>query len=78
MGAIIVPDEDAVKAHFKGRRLTREELTAFIIEYAQGVCRASVADYKQPRKFDVRFDPLERTGTMKVRRVVYKGCLDEQ
>ncbi len=77
VGAIIVPDEDAVKAHLKQKTMTREEVAAFIVEYAQGVCRASVADYKQPRKYDVRFDPLERTGTMKVKRGVYKGALDE-
>lgn len=77
IGAIVVPDEDAVKAHLKQKTMTREEVAAFIVEYAQGVCRASVADYKQPRKYDVRFDPLERTGTMKVKRAVYKGALDE-
>lgn len=78
VGAIIVPDEDAVKAHLKQKTMTREEVAAFVIEYAQGVCRASVADYKQPRKYDVRFEPLERTGTMKVKRAVYKGALDER
>ena len=78
IGAIIVPDEDAVKAHLKQKLMTREDLTAFIVEYAQGVCRASVADYKQPRKYDVRFDPLERTGTMKIKRGVYQGALDER
>ena len=78
IGAIIVPDEDAVKAHLKQKLMTREDLTAFIVEYAQGVCRASVADYKQPRKYDVRFEPLERTGTMKIKRGVYQGALDER
>ena len=77
VGAIIVPDEDAVKAHLKQKLMTREEIAAFIVEYAQGVCRASVADYKQPRKYDVRFEPLERTGTMKIKRGVYQGALDE-
>ncbi len=77
VGAIIVPDEDAVKAHLKQKLMTREEVAAFIVEYAQGVCRASVADYKQPRKYDVRFEPLERTGTMKIKRGVYQGALDE-
>ena len=77
VGAIIVPDEEAVQRHLKDEILTREDLTAFIVEYAQGVCRAAVADYKQPRKFEVRFEPLERTSTMKVRRVVYAGALDE-
>ena len=77
VGAIVVPDEDAVRAHLKQKTLTQDEISAFIVEYAQGVCRASVADYKQPRKYDVRFEPLERTGTMKVKRAVYKGALDE-
>ena len=77
VGAIIVPDEDAVKAHLKEKSLTREEIRNFIVEYAQGVCRARVADYKQPRKFVVQFEPLERTSTMKVRRVIYAGTLDE-
>ncbi len=77
VGAIIVPNEDAVKAHLKGRVLTREEMGKFIREYAFGVCRASVADYKIPRKFRVHFEPLERTPSMKVRRVVYAGTLDE-
>ncbi len=78
VGAIIVPDEDAVKVHLKGRVLTREEMGKFIREYAFGICRASVADYKIPRKFRVHFEPLERTPSMKVRRVVYAGTLDEE
>ena len=77
VGAILVPDEDAVKAHLKLKTMTKEEISTFIIEYAQGVCKASVADYKQPRKFDIRFEPLERTGTLKVKRGVYKNALDE-
>lgn len=77
VGAIIVPDEEAAAKHLKEEVLTREDLEAFIVQYAQGVCRASVADYKQPRKFVVKYDPLERTGTMKVKRAVYSGTLDE-
>ncbi len=77
VGAIIVPNEDAVREHLKGRTLTREELSKFIREYALGVCKVSVADYKIPRKFVVMFEPLERTPSMKVRRVVYAGTLNE-
>ena len=57
--------------------LTREELAKFIRDYALGVCRASVADYKIPRKLQINFEPLERTPSMKIRRVVYAGTLDE-
>lgn len=77
VGAILVPDEDAVKEHLKGRVLTREEMAKFVRDYALGVCKASVADYKIPRKIKIEFDPLERTSSMKVRRVVYAGTLDE-
>ncbi len=78
IGAIVVPDEDAVRDHLKGRTLTHEELAKFIREYAIGVCKATVADYKIPRKIVVHFEPLERTPSMKVRRVVYAGTLDEK
>ena len=77
VGAILVPNEEAITAHLKGRVLTQDEMAKFIREYALGVCRASVADYKIPRKFEVRFEPLERTSSMKVRRVVYAKTLDE-
>lgn len=77
VGAILVPDEEAVRDHLKGRTLTRTEMSRFIRDYALGVCRASVAEYKIPRKFRVDYDPLERTPSMKVRRVVYAGVLDE-
>ena len=77
VGAIVVPDEDAVRAHLKDKALTREEMAIFITGYVQAACRAQLADYKLPRKIEVRFDPLERTSSMKVRRVVYKGALDE-
>jgi len=77
VGCLVVPDEEAVQAHLKGRTLTRDEMAKFIREYALGVCRASVADYKIPRKFQVAFEPLERTSSMKVRRVAYAGMLDE-
>ena len=77
VGCLLVPDEEAVLAHLKGRILTRDEIAKFIREYALGVCRASVADYKIPRKFQVSFEPLERTSSLKVRRVAYAGMLDE-
>lgn len=77
VGAILVPDEEAVREHLRGRVLTREELAKFIRDYALGVCRASVADYKIPRKLQISFEPLERTPSMKIRRVVYAGTLDE-
>ena len=77
VGAIVVPDGEAAAAHLKRESLTREELRAFTVSYVQGVCRASVADYKIPRKIEVRFEPLERTPSMKIKRGLYAGSLDE-
>lgn len=77
VGAIIVPDAEALQEAFPGRTLSRAETVDYLTAYAKDVCRRSVAEYKQPRKFEVRFEPLERTGTMKVRRAVYARQLDE-
>ena len=38
---------------------------------------AELADYKRVRKVVVYREPLERTSVGKVRRVTYKGKLDE-
>jgi hypothetical protein len=38
---------------------------------------AELADYKRVRKVVVSHEPLERTSIGKVRRVAYKGTLDE-
>ncbi|MCL1920908.1 MAG: AMP-binding protein [Kiritimatiellaeota bacterium] len=65
VGAIIVPKEDAVA----DEEAIREAVSA--------LCRKHLADYKLPRKIVFRKDALERTSTMKVRRVTYAGTLDE-
>ena len=38
---------------------------------------AELADYKRPRKVVISKEPLERTSVGKIRRVTYKGQLDE-
>jgi len=77
VGAILVPDTDAVTAHNKGMPLTGTDTETLVRETVLECCRRLLADYKMPRKLLVRHTPLERTSTLKVRRVVYAGSLDE-
>lgn len=78
VGAIIVPDAEAVTGWHKGVALSHEATEALLREEVIERCRAQVADYKMPRKIVVRHEALERTSTLKVRRVVYAGTLDER
>jgi hypothetical protein len=45
-------------------------------ELVQACCQ-DVADYKRVRKVMVSREPLVRTSIQKVKRVAYKGMLDE-
>lgn len=75
VGAIVVPELDAIRAAHGGRELAWSEIDALLREVVQQQCR-ELADYKHPRKLDIRRDPLERTATQKVRRHIYQGVLD--
>jgi len=78
VGAILVPNVEAVTAWHKGTPLSDAAAEAFLREEVLERCRKQIADYKIPRKIVVLHTPLERTSTMKVRRVVYAGTLDEK
>ncbi len=78
VGAIIVPNTEAITAWHKGLPLSPAAADAFLREEVLEACRKQVADYKLPRKIVILSDPLERTSTLKVRRVVYASTLDEQ
>ena len=77
VGAILVPDTDAVTAHNRGAPLTEADTETLVRDAVLERCRRLLADYKMPRKLTVRQTPLERTSTLKVRRIVYAGSLDE-
>jgi hypothetical protein len=53
-----------------------DEVEKTAIKRAQEKC-AELADYKRVRKVLVMKEPLVRTSIGKVKRVVYKGMLDE-
>jgi len=76
VGAICHPDEEWFKARNGGKLPPWEEMEKETIKAVQTRC-AELADYKRVRKVVVYKDPLERTSVGKVRRVVYKGKLDE-
>ena len=72
VGAILVPDLDAIKAQRNGVEPPWTEIDLLMRQVARDQCR-ELADYKHPRKIEVRREPLERTATQKIRRCVYQG-----
>ncbi len=77
VGAIIYPNEDWFKDQNGGTLPPREEMEKTAIKRAQERC-AELADYKRVRKVVCWPEPLERTSIGKVRRVTYKGKLNEE
>ena len=76
VGAIVVPDVEAVRAAEPGAD-TNKAVAAVVRRELRVLCRGTLAEYKLPRKVDVRFVPLERTPSMKVKRFLYSRALDE-
>jgi long-chain acyl-CoA synthetase len=76
VGAIVHPDEDALTARNGGVPMSWEEMEKIATFGIRTRCQ-KLADYKRPRKILVLHEPLERTSIQKVRRVAYKGMLDE-
>ena len=66
---------EALCAAHGGREPVWLEIDAHLRQVVHGQCR-DLADYKHPRKIDIRREPLERTSTQKVRRHLYQGALD--
>jgi long-chain acyl-CoA synthetase len=75
VGAILVPDRDAIRAARGGVEPPWPEIDALLRQVVHYQCR-DLANYKHPRKLDIRPEPLERTSTQKIRRHVYQGQLD--
>ena len=78
VGAIVVPNTDAVTAWHKGVPLSGAATEAFVREEVLSCCRKQISAYKTPRKIVVRHEALDRTSTLKIRRVAYTGALDEK
>jgi long-chain acyl-CoA synthetase len=76
VGAVIYPNEDWFRSQNNGILPSWEEVEKVTIKRAQEKC-AELADYKRIRKIHIKREPLERTSIGKVRRVAYKGTLNE-
>ena len=72
VGAILVPDMDRIAADFPAKRgaMTDDEVAALVRKEAQQAV-TEIAEYKRPRKVQVRFEPFERTTTQKIKRYLY-------
>ncbi|MCF7838103.1 MAG: AMP-dependent synthetase/ligase [Candidatus Marinimicrobia bacterium] len=72
VGAILVPNQDAVDrvAAARGQPLSDAEVEALLQEDVRRVCRA-LAEYKRPRRLQIRYEELEKTSTTKVKRYLY-------
>ena len=77
VGAIIYPREDWFKEQNGGKLPDWAEIEKVAAKRAAEKC-AELADYKRVRKWVISREPLERTSIGKVRRVAYKGALNEQ
>ena len=72
VGAILVPDMDKIAADFPAKKgaMTDDEIVAMVRKEAQQAV-TEIAEYKRPRKVQVRFEPFERTTTQKIKRYLY-------
>lgn len=76
VGCIVHPNVDLLKERNGGVELSWDEAVKIAQKHVHDQC-AHLADYKRVRKVVVSKDALVRTSIQKVKRVVYKGVLDE-
>lgn len=76
VGCVVHPDDEVLKTICPDANLPWEDIAKMARSHVQTCC-AELADYKRVRKIVVSKTPLERTSIQKVRRVAYKGALDE-
>ncbi len=76
VGAICYPNEEWFKEQNGGKLPDWAQMEEQTRKAVQKRC-AELADYKRVRKVVVYENPLERTSVGKIRRVTYKGALDE-
>ncbi|MFC1451766.1 AMP-dependent synthetase/ligase [Verrucomicrobiota bacterium] len=72
VGALVVPDREVLdeRASAQGRPLTAEEIEAMVRGEVKRTASA-IADYKRPRRVQVRSEEFEKTSTGKIKRYLY-------
>ena len=76
VGCVVHPNMDLLAAQNGGTPVEWEKAEALAKEHIHARCQ-HLADYKRIRKIVVSHEPLVRTSIQKVKRVTYKGTLDE-
>ena len=76
VGCVVHPNVDLIKEQHGGKDLAWEEIEKIAQDCVHKQCQ-EMADYKRVRKIVISKEPLARTSIQKVKRVVYKGTLDE-
>ena len=76
VGCVVHPNMDLLKERNGGEEVSWEEAEKIAREHVHAQCH-ELADYKRVRKIVISKEPLARTSIQKVRRVAYKGTLDE-
>lgn len=70
VGAIVVPNLDAIAAHI-GRKPSEPEIEQIVRADLRRVL-SEIAEYKHPRRIRIHFDELEKTSTAKIKRFRYQ------
>jgi long-chain acyl-CoA synthetase len=67
-----VPDLEAIDSleNEEGKSLSDEEVDKMVREDIRG-CFDGLAEYKRPRRIEIRFNEFEKTTTQKIKRYLY-------
>ncbi|MBU0678665.1 MAG: AMP-dependent synthetase/ligase [Verrucomicrobia bacterium] len=78
VGVIVVPNQDAIDAHVEKTKkaLSDQELEDLLRKEVKRVTQ-DIADYKRPRRIQIRTEEFEKTSTSKVKRYLYSIELKE-
>lgn len=70
VGAIVVPDQDAIDEMFEGDRTDDKAICELMRGEVRKQCER-LSDYKRPRYVQVNFEEFEKTSTQKIKRYLY-------